>query len=91
MSLDVVLILAILGVMAIALLYLKPHVQSMPDLSAVFIYWPEAYRLAEAGDARALEATVPGISCVRLGSPSMLNGTPGVSYVVLNVTCRWRS
>lgn len=91
MELDVVVMAIVLGLAVMAMAYVRPVKVVAPDLSAVFIYWPEAYRLAERGDAEALEALVPGLSCAGILSRTYVDGSPGVAYRVLNLTCRWRS
>jgi hypothetical protein len=37
-----------------AMVFVKPVEVRKTDLSAVFLYWPEAYRYAEAGDPSAI-------------------------------------
>ncbi|MGC9129994.1 MAG: hypothetical protein ACP5H5_00240 [Pyrobaculum sp.] len=86
MRLDLALIPVVLGLAAAALLALKPVEVKRPDLSAVFLYWPEAYRYAEDGDPTAIYRVAPLVVC----NGDLGHAPPGLSYRVLSVVCRFK-
>ncbi len=49
MRLELVFIPVIFALAVAAMVFVKPVEVRKTDLSAVFLYWPEAYRYAEAG------------------------------------------
>lgn len=83
---EIALIPVLLGFAIIALMALRPVTVSKTDLSALYLYWPEAYRQAEAGIG---PQWLP-LSCAAVNRTVVLNGT-GLAYKILNVTCLWRS
>lgn len=52
MRTELVFIPILLGMAIAALSFLKPVEYSKADLSSIYLYWPEAYKYAEAGDPR---------------------------------------
>jgi len=70
-----------------AMVLIKPVEIHKTDLSAVFLYWPEAYRYAEAGDPSAVYRVTGLVACASSG---VINAYPGLAYKVLNLYCRFR-
>jgi hypothetical protein len=87
MRLEVVFIPVIFALVVAALLFIKPVEVRKTDLSAVFLYWPEAYRYAEAGDPSAIYRVTGLVACVSSG---VINAYPGLAYKVLSLCCRFR-
>jgi hypothetical protein len=54
MRLELVFIPVIFALAVAAIVFIKPVEIHKTDLSAVFLYWPEAYRYAEVGDPSAV-------------------------------------
>jgi hypothetical protein len=50
MRIELVFIPVIFALAVAVLMYVRPVEMHKTDLSALFIYWPEAYRYAERGD-----------------------------------------
>jgi len=69
------------------MLFVKPVEVRKTDLSAVFLYWPEAYRYAEAGDPSAVQRITGLVACASSG---VVNAYPGLAYKVLSLYCRFR-
>jgi hypothetical protein len=86
MRLDLALIPVILGLAVAILSALKPVEVKRLDLSAVFLYWPEAYRYAEEEDPTPIYRIVPLVVC----NGDFTGAPPGLSYRVLSLTCRFR-
>jgi hypothetical protein len=86
MRVEVVLIPFFLGLAVAALVALKPVEVKKPDLSAVFLYWPEAYRYAERGDPTPIYRVAPLVAC----NGGFTGAPPGLSYRVLSLICRFR-
>ncbi|MEM1787879.1 MAG: hypothetical protein QW085_04715 [Pyrobaculum sp.] len=84
MRTELVFIPILLGMAIAALSFLKPVEYSKADLSSIYLYWPEAYKYAEAGDPAPVYRFSGLVTCGDLNAP------PGISYRVLNLTCRFR-
>jgi hypothetical protein len=54
MRLELVFIPVIFALAVAAMVFIKPVDVRKTDLSAVFLYWPEAYRYAERDDPSAV-------------------------------------
>jgi hypothetical protein len=54
MRLEIVFIPVIFALAVAAMLFIKPVEVRKTDLSAVFLYWPEAYKYAEVGNPSAI-------------------------------------
>ncbi len=87
MRLELVLIPVIFALAVAAMLFIKPVEIRKTDLSAVFLYWPEAYRYAEAGDPSAIYRVTGLAVCASSG---WIEAYPGLAYKVLNLYCRFR-
>jgi hypothetical protein len=87
MRLELVLIPVIFALAAAAMVFVKPVEVHKTDLSAVFLYWPEAYRYAERGDPSAVQRITGLAACASSG---VINAYPGLAYKVLNLYCRFR-
>ena len=87
MRLELVFIPAIFALAVTAMLFIKPIEIRKTDLSAVFLYWPEAYRYAEAGDPSAIYRVTGLAACASSG---VINAYPGLAYKVLSLYCRFR-
>jgi hypothetical protein len=64
MRIEIALIPVVFALAVAAMLFVKPVEVRKTDLSAVFLYWPEAYRYAEAGDPSAIHS-ITGLCGVR--------------------------
>jgi hypothetical protein len=87
MRLEIALIPVIFALAVTAMVFIKPVEVRKTDLSAVFLYWPEAYRYAEAGDPSAVYRVTGLVACASSG---VINAYPGLAYKVLNLYCRFR-
>ena len=87
MRLELVFIPAIFALAVTAMLFIKPIEIRKTDLSAVFLYWPEAYRYAEAGDPSAIQRITGLATCASSG---VINAYPGLAYKVLSLYCRFK-
>ena len=87
MRLELVLIPVIFALAVAAMAFVKPVEVHKTDLSAVFLYWPEAYRYAAAGDPSAVQRITGLVACASSG---VINAYPGLAYKVLNLYCRFR-
>ncbi|WP_333639143.1 hypothetical protein [Pyrobaculum aerophilum] len=87
MRLELVLIPVLFGLAAAVLITVKPLEVNKPDLSALFLYWPEAYKYAERGDALFIQSVVPFMACASSG---VIEAPPGLAYKALGLTCRFR-
>jgi len=87
MRLELVLIPVVFALAAAAMVFVKPVEVHKTDLSAVFLYWPEAYRYAETGDPSAIYRITGLAACASSG---VINAHPGLAYKVLNLYCRFR-
>ncbi|AET32622.1 hypothetical protein [Pyrobaculum ferrireducens] len=86
MKLDVTLIPIIFGLAVATLSVLKPVEVNKPDLSAVFLYWSEAYKYAERGDPAVIYRVAPLVSC----NNETVSTPPGLSYKTLALICRFK-
>jgi hypothetical protein len=87
MRLEIALIPVIFALAVAAMVLIKPVEVRKTDLSAVFLYWPEAYRYAEAGDPSAIRRVTGLAACASSG---VINAYPGLAYKVLNLYCRFK-
>ena len=87
MRLELVFIPVIFALAVAAMVFVKPVEVSKTDLSAVFLYWPEAYRYAERGDSSAVERITGLAACASSG---VVNAYPGLAYKALSLYCRFR-
>ena len=87
MRLELVLIPAIFALAVTAMLFIKPIEIRKTDLSAVFLYWPEAYRYAERGDPSAIQRITGLAICATSG---VINAYPGLAYKALSLYCRFK-
>ena len=87
MRLELVFIPAMFALAVAAMLFVKPVEIRKTDLSAVFLYWPEAYRYAEAGDPSAIQRITGLAACASSG---VINAYPGLAYKALSLYCRFR-
>ena len=87
MRLELVFIPVIFALAVAAMLFVKPVEIRKTDLSAVFLYWPEAYRYAEAGDPTAVYRVTGLVVCASSGA---MSAYPGLAYKALSLYCRFR-
>ncbi len=87
MRLELVFIPVIFALAVAAMVFVKPVEVRKTDLSAVFLYWPEAYRYAEARDPSAVYRITGLAACASSG---VINAYPGLAYKVLSLYCRFR-
>jgi len=87
MRLEIALIPVIFALAVAAMVFIKPVEIHKTDLSAVFLYWPEAYRYAEAGDPSAVQRITGLVACASSGR---IEAYPGLAYKVLGLYCRFR-
>jgi hypothetical protein len=87
MRLELVFIPAIFALAVTAMLFIKPIEIRKTDLSAVFLYWPEAYRYAERGDPSAIQRITGLAVCASSG---VINAYPGLAYKALSLYCRFK-
>jgi hypothetical protein len=87
MRIEIALIPVVFALAVTAMLFVKPVEVHKTDLSAVFLYWPEAYRYAEAGDPSAIQRITGLAICATSG---VINAYPGLAYKVLSLYCRFR-
>jgi hypothetical protein len=87
MRLELVFIPVIFALAVAAMVFIKPVEIRKTDLSAVFLYWPETYRYAEAGDPSAIYRVTGLAACASSG---VINAYPGLAYKVLSLYCRFR-
>lgn len=87
MRLEIGLIPILLGFAVVVMVFIKPVDIYKPDLSAIFIYWPEAFRYAERGDALAIYRITDLVICAVKG---VIDAPPGLSYRVLALSCRFK-
>ncbi len=90
MRLDLVFIPVIFALVIIALMFIKPIEVQRADLSAVFLYWPEAYKYAEKGDAAAIYRIAGLAVCLDTRVGVVINAPPGLAYKAVNLTCRFK-
>ncbi|MEM1597898.1 MAG: hypothetical protein QXP31_03355 [Pyrobaculum sp.] len=83
MRIDLVLVPVLFALAVSVLFTVKPVEFHKTDLSALFLYWPEAYRQAERGFLDAAPLVVCNASGV-LGAP------PGLAYKTLGLVCRFK-
>jgi hypothetical protein len=69
------------------MVFIKPVEVRKTDLSAVFLYWPEAYRYAEAGDPSAVQRITGLVVCAASG---VISAYPGLAYKALSLYCRFK-
>jgi hypothetical protein len=87
MRLEIALIPVIFALAVAAMVFVKPVEIRKTDLSAVFLYWPEAYKYAEAGDPSAIRRVTGLAVCATSGA---INAYPGLAYKVLSLYCRFK-
>jgi hypothetical protein len=87
MRLEIALIPVIFALAVAAMVFIKPVEIRKTDLSAVFLYWPEAYRYAEAGDPSAVYRVTGLAVCATTG---VISAYPGLAYKVLGLYCRFK-
>jgi hypothetical protein len=87
MRLEIALIPVIFSLAVTAMLFIKPVEIRKTDLSAVFLYWPEAYRYAEVGDPSAVQRITGLVACASSGE---IEAYPGLAYKALGLYCRFR-
>ncbi|RFA95813.1 hypothetical protein [Pyrobaculum aerophilum] len=87
MRLELALIPVIFGMAVAVLIAMKPLEVNKPDLSALFLYWPEAYKYAERGEASFIQSVVPFVACASSG---VVEAPPGLTYKALGLFCRFR-
>jgi hypothetical protein len=87
MRLEIALIPVIFALAVTAMLFVKPVEVRKTDLSAVFLYWPEAYRYAERGDPSVVQRITGLVTCASSG---VINAYPGLAYKVLSLYCRFK-
>ncbi len=87
MRLELVFIPVIFALAVAAMVFIKPVEIRKTDLSAVFLYWPEAYRYAERGDPSAVYRVTGLVACASSG---VINAYPGLAYKVLSLYCRFK-
>ena len=87
MRLEIALIPVIFALAVAAMVFIKPVEVRKTDLSAVFLYWPEAYRYAERGDSSAVQRITGLAACASSG---VVNAYPGLAYKALSLYCRFR-
>ncbi|MEM0462890.1 hypothetical protein [Pyrobaculum sp.] len=87
MRLELALIPVLFGFAVAAMLFAKPVEVNKSDLSSIFVYWPEAFRYAEGGDALAIYRITSLVACAVKG---VIDAPPGLSYRVLALSCRFK-
>jgi hypothetical protein len=87
MRIEIALIPVVFALAVTAMLFVKPVEVRKTDLSAVFLYWPEAYRYAETGDPSAIQRITGLVACASFG---VINAYPGLAYKVLSLYCRFK-
>jgi len=87
MRLEIALIPVIFALAVAAMVFVKPVEIRKTDLSAVFLYWPEAYRYAEAGDPSAVQRITGLAACATSGA---ISAYPGLAYKALSLYCRFK-
>jgi hypothetical protein len=87
MRLEIALIPVIFALAVAAMAFIKPVDVRKTDLSALFLYWPEAYRYAERGDPSAVQRITGLAVCATSGA---INAYPGLAYKALNLYCRFK-
>lgn len=83
MRIDLVLVPALFALAVSVLISVKPVEFHKTDLSALFLYWPEAYRQAERGVLNV----APLVVCNTTG---VLNAPPGLAYRAPGLVCRFK-
>jgi hypothetical protein len=87
MRLELAFIPVMFALAVAAMVVVKPVEIRKTDLSAVFLYWPEAYRYAEAGDPSAVYRVTGLAVCATSG---VISAYPGLAYKALSLYCRFR-
>jgi len=87
MRVELVFIVVVFAWAFTALMYIKPLEVSKTDLSALFLYWPEAYRYVEKGDPTSIYRVVGVVVCTASGR---IDAYPGLAYKILGVYCRFK-
>ena len=87
MRLELVFIPVVFALAVAAMVFIKPVDVRKTDLSAVFLYWPEAYRYAEAGDPSAIYRVTGLAACATSGA---ISAYPGLAYKALSLYCRFK-
>jgi hypothetical protein len=87
MRLELAFIPVMFALAVAAMLFIKPVEVRKTDLSAVFLYWPEAYKYAEMGDPSAVYRITGLVACTSSG---ILQAPPGLAHKALNLYCRFK-
>jgi hypothetical protein len=87
MRIEIALIPVVFALAVTAMLFVKPVEVRKTDLSALFLYWPEAYRYAEAGDPTAIRRVTGLAACATSG---VIRAYPGLAYKALSLYCRFK-
>jgi hypothetical protein len=87
---ELALIPVILALAAAALTFMKPLDVRSTDLSALFLYWPEAYAYAERGDPAAVYRITGLVVCANANASDAIDAPPGIAFKALNIYCRFR-
>lgn len=87
MRIDLVFIPVILAVAAASMALVKPVEYVKTDLSALYIYWPEAYRYAERGDPSAVYRATSLVACA---TNSTIEAPPGLAHRAAGLICRFK-
>jgi len=85
MRVDVVFIIVVFALAVTALSWIMPVKFYKTDLSAIFLYWPEAYACAERGDPTAVYRVTSLVTCATSGA---IAAPPGIAFRVLGMSCR---
>lgn len=85
MRADTIFILVVFALAVATLSWIKPVKFYKTDLSAIFLYWPEAYAYAERGDPTAVYRVTSLVTCATSGA---IAAPPGIAFVVLGMSCR---
>jgi hypothetical protein len=87
MRIEIVFIPVMFALAVAAMLFVKPVEVHKTDLSAVFLYWPEAYKYAEVGDPSAIYRITGLAACASSGR---IEAYQGLAYKVLSLYCRFK-
>jgi hypothetical protein len=87
MRLEIALIPVVFALAVAAMVFIKPVEVRKTDLSALLLYWPEAYRYAERGDPSAVYRVTGLAICATSG---VISAYPGLAYKVLSLYCRFK-
>jgi len=85
MRADTIFILVVFALAVATLSWIKHVKFYKTDLSAIFLYWPEAYAYAERGDPTAVYRATSLVVCATSGA---ITAPPGIAFRVLDMSCR---